>query len=43
MEAVEAAEVTKKITGEGRVAKEEITLETPLLSTGKIGLIKPKH
>lgn len=43
MEAVEAAEVTEKITGEGRAAKEEITLETPLMSTGKIGIIKPKH
>lgn len=44
MEAVEAAEVTeKKITVEGRAAKEEITLEKPLMSTGKIGIIKPKH
>lgn len=43
MEAVEAAEVTKMITGEERVAKEEITLETPLISTGKIGIIKPNH
>lgn len=39
MEAVEA----EKITGEERAAKEEITLETPLMSTGKNGIIKPKH
>lgn len=39
MEAVEA----EKIAGEERAAKEEITLETPLMSTGKNGIIKPKH
>lgn len=37
---VEAAKVKKKITGEEMVTKEEITLETPLSSTGKNGIIK---
>lgn len=39
MEAVEA----EKITGEERAVKKEIMLETPLISTGKNGIIKPKH
>lgn len=39
MEAVKA----EKTSGEERAAKEEITLETPLMSTGKISIIKPKH
>lgn len=43
MEDVEAAEVTEKIDGEERAAKEDNTLETPLMSTGKNGIIKPKH
>lgn len=43
MENVEAAEVTEKIAGEERAAKEENTLKTPLMSTGKNGIIKPKH
>lgn len=37
---VEAAEVKERITGEEMVTKEEITLETPLSSTGKNGIIK---
>lgn len=40
---VEAAEVKERITGEEMVTKEEITLDTPLSSTGKNGTIKTKY
>lgn len=36
---VEAAEVTERLAGEKAVTKEEITSDSPLMSTGKTGMM----